>query len=117
MNFIFHSIGEQSSYENVTEKQFKNFCQRLNSTINLGQDVLVTFDDGNKSDLLGFEIAKYYGLKTAHFVITKKIGQKSLNHYWENPTIFPTQCIRDIIKIPKFPGFLAKSSWWGEMIQ
>jgi len=76
MNFIFHSIETDASYENVTEKQFESFCSRLAELSYPKEKILITFDDGNKSDLLGFKIAKSYGLKTAHFIITERIGDE-----------------------------------------
>lgn len=75
MNFIFHSIDSYSSYEDVSKNQFEEFCKRVNYYSNFNKNFTITFDDGNKSDLLGFEIAKHYGLNTAHFIITSNIGR------------------------------------------
>ena len=68
MNFIFHSIDRNNSYEDVTKKQFENFCEKLNTVDNFNKNFLITFDDGNKSDTEGAEMARFYGFKTAHLL-------------------------------------------------
>lgn len=75
MNFIFHSIDSDSTYEDLTKKQFENFCKNLKAIDDIDKNFLITFDDGNKSDIEAAGIARFYGFKTAHFIITSNIGK------------------------------------------
>ena len=75
MNFIFHRVDNCRSFEDLTKNQFENFCKKLKAIDNYDKNFLITFDDGNKSDIEAAEIARFYGLKTAHFIITSNIGK------------------------------------------
>ena len=70
--FLFHKIcDDDESFESISQIEFEHFCSaaaKFNKRCSVSE-IIITFDDGFKSDLVEYKIARLYGLKTIHFIV------------------------------------------------
>ncbi|MEM6374589.1 MAG: polysaccharide deacetylase family protein [Pseudomonadota bacterium] len=80
----FHGIGSIPDHIEDAERpfwidqdRFEGLAHEIAKRRANGQDVMITFDDGNKSDLeIAAPILDRLGLKASFFVLTGRIGQQ-----------------------------------------
>ena len=82
--FTFHGLGEPHSGVAADERpywlplpRFAGIMERIAAS-GRADSVIVTFDDGNKSDLAGAELLARHGLRGYSFVLAGRLGQE---HY------------------------------------
>ena len=76
--FIFHKIcNYDKDFETISHGEFERFCEaasRFNQKCS-SSEIILTFDDGFKSDVDAYKTAKTYGLQTLHFVVPNYVGK------------------------------------------
>lgn len=79
--FIYHKLTNDASREkyllsyNIFKEHMKFICNIRDSMLPVENNIIISFDDGNVSDMEAADIMETYNIKGYFFIITSRIGK------------------------------------------